>query len=479
MKRLSGSDAMLLYSETPNVYTHTLKVAVVESTSSDNPFSFETFKEIVRQRLDLMEPLRYRLVQTPLRLHHPMWLQGCDVDLDYHLRKVEVADPGGRRELDELVGLIAGSPLDRSRPLWEFYFVEGLAGGCSAVVGKVHHTLADGVASGNMMARAMNHSAHAAAARREPVTAESLPSKAAMLGAAGRDHLHQIGRLPRLIGHTAAGLARQRSRSKSRGEHPGLASGLRAPQTFINHVVSPRRTFATATLALTDVKHVSKILGITINDLLLAICAGALRELLIRYDGHAELPLIASVPTCLDMSMNRISGNELGGLLVSLPVQVADPLERTRLVDIATGVAKENYLLVGPDLMANWSMFLPTAIAPSVFRWLSKRKPTVSLFNLPISNVPGPRERSGLGAFSLREIYSVGPLVAGSGLNITAWSYVDQFNISVLADDATLRDPHEVTNAMLRAFRDIRCSAGLPGEISTVDTAMDQVCPLV
>ena len=478
MKRLNGADAMLLYGETPNVHTHTLKIAVVESADPADPFTFPKFREVLRRRLDLMEPLRYRLVQTPLRLHHPLWLQGCDVDLDYHVRRVQVAAPGGRRELDELVGKIAGSPLDRTRPLWELYFVEGLTDNRTAVIGKVHHTLADGVASGNMMARAMDQAAESAAERVPPVVPDELPGTAAMLAAAGRDHLHQIGKLPKLFAHTAAGVARQRKRAKDRGHHPALVRGIRAPQTFINHVLSPRRTYATTTLPLADVKSLSKRLGITINDVLLATSAGALRELLIRYDGSAEEPLIASVPTCLDTSPERISGNELGGLLVSLPVQIADPLERTRMVDVATGVAKENYLLFGPDLMSSWSAFLPPALTPRLFRWLSSRASTMSLLNLTVSNVPGPRQRGSFGAYTLSEIYGVGPLVANSGLNITAWSYVDQFNISVLADDETVRDPHEVTDAMVRAFIDIRRSAGLSGDLSSIDTAMPQVVML-
>src|SRR6202044_494369 len=156
VKRLNGMDAMLLYSETPNMHTHTLKVAIIDPSGGDADFSFDDFRRHLRRRLHLLEPLRYKLVDIPWRLHHPMWLENCDVDLDYHLRRVQVPAPGGGRELDAVIGEVASTPLDRSRPLWEFHFAEGLAGGRFALIGKIHHALADGVASVNLLARAMD-----------------------------------------------------------------------------------------------------------------------------------------------------------------------------------------------------------------------------------------------------------------------------------------------------------------------------------
>jgi diacylglycerol O-acyltransferase / wax synthase len=160
VKRLNGMDAMLLYSETPNLHTHTLKVAIVNAAdyaaTHDGEFTFDVFRRTISRRLHLLDPLRYQLVDIPWKLHHPMWLENCPVDLDYHLRRVRVPNPGGRRELDEVIGQIASTPLDRSRPLWEFHFAEGMADDRFALIGKVHHTLADGVASANLLARLMD-----------------------------------------------------------------------------------------------------------------------------------------------------------------------------------------------------------------------------------------------------------------------------------------------------------------------------------
>lgn len=469
LKRLSGWDAVLLYNETPNVHMHTLKIAVIDSADFDGDFTIEVFRKAVRRRLHLLEPLRYQLVEIPLRLHHPMWLENTDIDVDWHVRRAQVAAPGGRRELDELIGRIASTPLDRSRPLWEFHFVEGMADDRFAVVGKIHHALADGVASANLMARALD----VAAAPREGDYTPGVPlSKAGLLAAAGRDHLQQLSQVPKLIKNTAGGISRVRRRARERGHHPAMARNFNPPGTFINHVVSPTRTFATATLALNEVKETSKLLHITINELIMATTSGALRELMLRYDGRAESPIIASVPISLDTMPDRISGNDLGGMMVSLPVQIGDPLEQVRLTQLASGIAKENYLLLGPALVGRWSAYTPPPIAGPLFGWLARREAQNKLFNVPISNVPGPRERGRIAGAPISEIYSVGPVMAGSGMNITVWSYVDQVNIAVIADDQTMNDPHEATDAMIRAFSGIRVAAGLAPASTEVETAM-------
>jgi diacylglycerol O-acyltransferase len=471
VKRLNGMDAMLLYSETPNLHTHTLKVAVVNTSDYAGEFSFELFRRTFRERLHLLDPFRYVLVDIPWRLHHPMWLENCAVDLDYHLRRVEVAYPGGRRELDRVIGQIASVPLDRRRPMWEFHFAEGMAGHRIALIGKVHHALADGVASANLLARAMD-SIHTMADDGPSVSACVPPPRSELLRAAGRDHAQQLAALPGVIKDAVLGFQRMRRRSRERADQPDLARPLQAPPTFINHMVSPRRTFATATLSLAEVKETAKQLQITLNALVLATAAGALRELLLRYDGRADHPLIASVLASTDKSPDRIAGNELSGMPVSLPVHVDDPAERVRLTSLAKAIAKENYELLGPQTYSRLVAYLPPAAAPIAFRWLSKRSGRNRLFNLPISNVAGPRARGHFGGAPVSEIYSAGPLPPGCAVNITVWSYVDQLNISVIADDRTLDDTHEITDAMFHAFSEIRSMSGLSGDLTEVLTAM-------
>jgi WS/DGAT/MGAT family acyltransferase len=471
VKRLNGMDAMLLYSETPNLHTHTLKVAVVDTSDYDGEFTFESFRHILQRRLHLLDPLRYRLIDIPWRLHRPMWLENCEVDLAYHVRRVQVPAPGGRRELDQVIGQVASTPLDRRHPLWEFHFAEGITGQRFAVIGKIHHSLADGVASANLLARAMDLDG--------PMQNESdrydvcvPPSTPELLRAAGRDHLNQLAALPGVVAATLSGFRRLRRRSRERGKHPDLARPLQAPQTFINHVVSPARTFATATLSLDQVKETSKRLQISINAIVLAMAAGALRELLLRYDGRSDRPLVASVLASTDKSQDRITGNQLSGMPVSLPVHIDDPRERVRLIALSAAIAKEDHELLGPDMYERLITYMPPLIAPPSFRWLSTKAAHNRLFNLPISNVPGPRQRGHFGGAPVSEIYSAGPLPPGCGINITVWSYVDQLNISVIADDCTVTDTHEVTDAMLHSFSEIRSASGLSGELAEIVTAM-------
>ncbi|OBA64747.1 diacylglycerol O-acyltransferase [Mycobacterium sp. 1100029.7] len=452
-------DAMLLYSETPNLHTHTLKVAILDPSGFDGEFGFEAFRRHLLRRLHLLEPLRYRLVDIPWQLHHPMWQENCDVDLDYHLRRVQVRSPGGRRELDDVIGHVASTPLDRSRPLWEFHFAEGLAGGRFALIGKIHHALADGVASVNLLARAMDIEG-APQDERDNQEAGSTATSGRLLRAAARDHVRQIAELPGLIRDAAVGMRRVRRRSKERGDHPDLAEAFDAPPTFLNHVVSPQRRFATAPLPLAEVKATAKALGVTVNDMVLSIATGGLRTLLLEYDGKAERPIIASVPTATDKS-DRITGNEISGLMISLPVHVADPAERARLVSLATRIAKEDHEIMGPELYGRLMAYLPTAFAPTAFRWLGRYDVPNRLMNVAVSSVVGPRERGHFGGAAVTEIYSTGVLSPGAPVNITVWSYVDQLGIAVLTDDQTLNDPHEATDAMVQAFAELRSTAGV------------------
>lgn len=470
MKRLNGMDAMLLYSETPNLHTHTLKVAIIHAADYEGEFDFEVFRRTVARRLHLLDPLRYQLVDIPWKLHHPMWIEDCPVDLDYHLRRVQVPSPGRRRELDEVIGQIASTPLDRSRPLWEFHFAEGMADDRFALIGKVHHTLADGMASANLLARLMDL-AGSAHDERDDYDSCAWPSKADLLRAAGRDHVAHIAALPGLARDAAKGIARLRRRTKERSDQPDLAKLFKTPPTFLNHVVSPVRTFATASVSLAEVKETAKRLGVTFNDIVLATAAGGLRELLLRYDGRADRPLMASVPVATDTSPDRVTGNEIGGLSVSLPVHIDEPLERVRLTSVATARAKEDYELLGPKLQGQLMEYLPPPLTPALLRWQSKRAAHNRLMNVAVSSVPGPRERGHIGGAPVSEIYSIGVLSAGSAFNMTVWSYVDQVDISILSDDQTFHDVHEATDAMVHGLNEIRLAAGMPA-LSTVDTAM-------
>jgi diacylglycerol O-acyltransferase len=307
---------------------------------------------------------------------------------------------------------------------------------------------------------------------RDTYTTDPPPSRGELVRTAFGDHMRQIGRLPGVMRYTAQGIGRVRRSSKKLS--PELTRPFTPPPSFMNHRVDAQRKFATATLALADIKETAKHLGVTINDMVLAISAGALRELSLKYDGQADHPLSASVPVSFDFSRERISGNYFTGVMMVVPIQLTDPLERVQAVHDAAVDAKETHHLLGPELVSRWAAYFPPAPAERLFHWLADKDGQNKVLNIPISNVPGPREPGRVGGALVTEIYSVGPLTTGSGLNITVWSYVDQLNISVLSDGATLSDPHELTDAMIDAFVDIRRAAGLSVDLTVIETAMAQ-----
>jgi len=342
--------------------------------------------------------------------------------------------------------------LDRTRPLWEIYVVDGLADGRIAVVTKIHHALADGVASANLLAGALDRPEAFDAGEFDP-----LPGKIRLLWDAIRDHVRQIAQLPSLLRYTGSGVRRVRHTRQNGSDD---VARLKAPKCFMNHRLTTRRRFATASVPFADAKRVTRQLGCTINDLILAMTAGAVRELRLRYDGRSDTRLVAMVPVCLDSSPGRSAGNNFTQIAVALPADVADPLQRVKHSHDAAIAAKQLHTLQGPELWTRWFAYMPPGLARLLSGWMARTDAHNKMQNLVVSNVPGPREFVTVAGTKVAEFYSVGPLVAGSGLNITVWSYADQLNISVLADAATLTDAHEVTEAMIRELAQISSAAG-------------------
>jgi WS/DGAT/MGAT family acyltransferase len=470
MKRLNGLDAMLVYSETPQIHTHTIKLGIFDVSGLRNGYTFESFRRVMAARMLGLAPMRYRLVDIPFKFHHPMWQENSPTEAYDHISRVVVAPPGGRRQLDDLVGEIAAVQLPRDRPLWHLYVAEGVAGNRVAVILKMHHALADGVASANLITAALLAPDVLEQVGRN-LQPDVVPSRRELLRDAFYDHLRQLTRTPKLVWQTVFGISRVFIRARRNQTRPPRP--MTPPTCFLNHVVTPQRRFATASLALPEVKSTCKTLGVTINDAVLAMTAGALRTLLLKYDGKADTPLIAGVPVSLDKSPERLSGNAFGYMLPPLPVHIADPAERLALTAMASRNAKENFRLSGPTLLASWLEYLPPPLSPAMFRWQSRRLNSGTVMNLTVSNVPGPRETRSVDGAEITEIYSVGPLAAASGMNVTVWSYMDQLNISVLTDDITVDDPHEMTDAMIDSFREIHSLKAIPGQTIRVPLPTD------
>lgn len=451
MHRLHGADALFLYSETPAQHMHTLKIGILDPSANPEGYSFEREKQKLASRLHRVPPFRWRVVPTPLALHHPVFIES-EVDVDFHLRRAAVPSPGGMREFCELVSEIASRPLDRSRPLWELWFCEGLAGGKVATVSKIHHTLADGVASAELLNEFLTHGPdeevlHAA----PPLAPERTPSWGRRLALGLRD-LWQF--LPRATREIARAVRETRRReARSRAEHLELPPRAgTAPPTSLNGVLSAQRRFACASLPLADANAVRRAFGVTLNDVVVALVAGALRAYLSARRELPEAALVATIPVSLRTAEDAGRyGNHTGAMFVALRSDLADPIERLLATRDAARTAKHHFQDTKGAQLADWLELFPPFLSRVVFSrfptWM-KKLGRPSQANAIISNVPGPGEALYYGQTKLEDFFSVGPLLEGIGLNVTVWSYADRLELSLLACRDAVRDPWELILAL-------------------------------
>ncbi len=444
MERLTGLDAGFLYMETPSQHMHTLKIAVLDPATVPGGYSFPRVKQVLQERLHLLPPFRRRLVPVPLAVHHPLWAEDPDFSLDHHLLRRVVPEPGGRAELDALVGEIASTPLDRTRPLWELVVVEGLAHGNVAFVTKIHHSAADGVRAAELLLQVLDAAPDVAAPPppRRPWRPERVPSRVELFVGALLSLARDLLGLPRLLVRTFVGL-RDVVKLRRTGDVVSPPPPFSTTSTSFNRALTPRRAYASVAVSLDDVKAVKVALDVTLNDVVLAMCAGALRRYLEANHELPDRPLLAGVPVSTRGAAQGELGNRVSNMFTALPVQLADPLERIRAVAAVTVGAKAQHNALGADMLADWSEITPPAPFAGVVRLYSRlhladrHRPPI---NLVVSNVPGPCQPLFIAGARLVEIQSVGPILEGIGLNITVWSYLDQLTFGILACRDTLPD---------------------------------------
>ncbi|GAB3857076.1 wax ester/triacylglycerol synthase family O-acyltransferase [Nocardioides maradonensis] len=443
---MAGGDAGFLYLETPSMHMHTLKIAVLEA-SPDN--TYDRLVRLMTERLRMLPAMRRRVVPVPFGLHHPVLVTQRTIDPRKHFFRHQVGGDGSMRELERLIGRICSTPLDRSVPLWELHMCEGLADGRIAIVGKIHHAMADGLAANAMLANIMDVSSTEV---RTGVYVEDdegadVPSRSLLVRHALRDGARQLLVLPRLVASTAGRLrAVLRYRRGMDGRVPLPVKD--APRTSFNGPLTPRRSFATVSMPIADLKRVRQvhgdIAGLTLNDVVLGVTSGALRRWLELHDEHPRSSLLAGVPVGLDARdiEPRLMGNNVSNLFTTLATDIDDPAARLRAISVTTKHAKAISQTLGSALM-EWSQFSPPAPLAAAVRGYSRirgarfhRPP----FNAIVSNVPGPRERVKIAGTQLADVFSVGPLTEGIGLNVTVWSYVDRMNFSLLACPDLLPD---------------------------------------
>ncbi len=449
MQRLTGLDATFLYLETPTTHMHVASTAVFDPTDVPEGYSFERVKEMVANRLPLLPPFRRRLVEIPFALHHPLWIEDPDFDINYHVRRAALPAPGGAVELAEFAAEVMSRPLHRNRPLWEMYIVEGLEGGYIATVTKTHHAAIDGVSGAELTANLLDLSPETMELDPADNTwqADRIPSDAELVGFALQSLSRQPLAAAKAVRRTAEAALNLRRRNREPNTAPPPAP-FSAPNTSINTAISPHRKFAFTQLSLDDVKNVKNALGGTVNDIVLAMCAGALRRYFDEKGEELDGALVGMIPISVRAEDEQgAMGNRVSSMLVSLASDIDDPIERLATIRNATKNAKEQDKAIGADTLTNWAEFAAPAIAARAARLYSNMKMADRhrpLFNVTISNVPGPPFPLYSAGARMVAMYPMGPIMDGGALNMTVMSYMGTMNFGLVACAETIPNVESV-----------------------------------
>jgi WS/DGAT/MGAT family acyltransferase len=435
MRRLRGEDSQFIFQETRVQHQHTVKVVIVDPTMSAGEQSWESFRDGIAEVVPHYEPFRRRMVKVPFRLGHPWWIDDPVIDSDYHVRRATVSPPGGRRELDEVISMIASIGLERDRPLWQIWRVDGLTGGRLAYVTKIHHSLADGLAAGQLLVDILqdapdslpSHGPIGTLPREDP------PSRRWMIRSAMVHAGSLLVALPSLMLATlrwAVATVRQRVS----GQRP-LAAAFAAERMPWNEPLTPQRWFDHRTVALADMQSVKDAHGATLNDVFLAMVAGGLRRYL---EDRGELPggeLTVTIPAATRTPEEARSwGNRMTTWMVGLATDIEDPVERLTTIADRTSAARAARDQRGADLQGLYMDYWPLWTA--LVNWLPglmRRAGSHASYSVICANVPGPREPLYAFGAPVVEVISMGPLVKDLGLNFTGWSYCGDFTIGVVA----------------------------------------------
>ena len=464
MHRVSGLDAAFLYGETPTWHMHVSGLIVVDPSTAPRPFSVARLKQAIEERLDEIPQFRWKLREVPLGLDRPVFVDDPHFDLDYHIRRIAVPAPGRREALGELVGDLCSYPLDRSRPLWEMWVIEGLADGQVALLSKVHHSIVDGVTGAELATVLLDLEVDPPP--REPAatgdrSAGPEPSNAELVArglvSMAATPLKWVRYGPQLVRQ-----ARTLLSFATRDAPP--AQPFQAPRTSFNRPLTPHRRFVYSQLPLAEVKAVKDAAGVKLNDVVLALCAAALRRYLEARGELPAQPLIAQVPvsTHTDESRNEV-GTRVSAMFASLCTDIEDPAERLRAIHDATRSAKQMQQALSADRIMGFSDTTPPgliAAAARAYTAAGLEGGTPPVFNLVISNVPGPPlDLYAIGA-RVEGLYPMGPLLYGSGINITVLSTRTHLDVGAMLCQDLLPDPWFVADGIPLALEELTAALG-------------------
>ncbi len=463
-ERLGAQDAAFLDLETPNHPMHIAAVAIFETSglrTADGGVDVERIREYVGSRLHRLPRYRQRLARIPLE-NHPVWVDDPHFNLAYHVRHTALPQPGDEGHLKALTGRIHSQPLDRERPLWEFWVVEGLdEGERFAVIQKTHHCMIDGVSAVDLMATLLEAAPQSDIPpfpiwkpRPAPAGLEMLAEE---FGRRLGDVLQAAGEAPALLRDPGAWFERVRDGAQALAET--LSAGLsNASETPINRPLGPHRCFEGMALELDRVRHVKSELGGTVNDVVLATVAGALRRFLaLRRIDVDSLDIRANVPVSLRSRDERGTlGNRIALLMAELPVDEPDARERLARVRETMGRLKESRQAMGAEVLAAVSEWTSATLLSLAVRTAARGRP----YNLVVTNVPGPQVPLHLLEARLLAVHPVVNLLPNQGLGVALFSYAGTLFFGFTGDQDQVPDLNVFVQAIRESFEELEALAG-------------------
>src|SRR5579864_2398808 len=447
MQQLTGLDASFLALETASSTGHVGGLAVLDPKDAPKPLTLTRLTEVLAERIPLVPVLRRKLLNVPLGLDQPYWIDDPDFDIEYHVRELALPHPGSDAQLTEQVSRLHARPLDRSRPLWEIYLISGLAKRRAAVYTKIHHAAVDGVSGTELLTILMDLTpAGRELPPAEPFRPEKAPNWAELAARAAvkaawrpvqtvrftNELVRVLPTLAPVVGTVVGGML---GLNRGDGEVIATTPG-RAPATPFNKPITAHRRFAIRSVDLGTVKMVKNAFGVSVNDVVMAMSAGALRRWLADHDALPAQPLISMIPVSVhDPASKGALGNKVSAMLAALPTNVGEPGLRLEMVHAATKIAKAQQAVIPQGLVDQVSDFAPPALTARAARvvfatGLLHRLPP---FNVTISNVPGPNVPVYLCGANVLAHYPVSVVTDGQGLNITLVGYLGQLHFGLVA----------------------------------------------
>jgi diacylglycerol O-acyltransferase len=455
--RLTGLDSSFLHLERGNAHMHVAAAMVLEGT----PPAYDELVEQIMSRLHLVPRYRQRLAFVPFGQGRPVWVDDPHFNVAFHVRHTALPFPGGEDQLRRLSGRVFSQELDRSRPLWELWLVEGLADDRFALLSKTHHALVDGVSGVDIATVLFDTSPGPVPAGAGPEwVARPLPTDAQLLADALLERATVPGEIARGIRHAFRGPRQVAMRAAQAAVGVGALARIvqSAPPSPLNVRIGPHRRFSWVSGDLQDLKEVKNTLGGTVNDVVLAVVAGALGRYLRRHGELSDdLVLRAMVPVSVRADLERGAlGNRVAAMWASLPVGMEDPVERLLTISREMDGVKESGQAIGAQVLTELTGFAPPTIVAQAARLQARQR----MFNLVVTNVPGPQFPLYMLGRRLEAMYPNVPLAAGQALGIAIISYDGHVNFGLNADYDALPDVEDLAGDLRAAIAELVAAAG-------------------